>query len=59
MSKNIRFKRGNKTKLPSSAPSGMPLWCEDTEELYIGTGNGRSKVGGDSVSEVKENLIKQ
>lgn len=55
MSKNIRFKRGNKTKLPSSAPSGMPLWCEDTEELYIGTGNGRSKVGGDSVSEALVN----
>ena len=55
MSKNIRFKRGNKSNMPSSAPSGMPLWCEDTEELYIGTGNGRSKVGGDSVTEALVN----
>ena len=55
MSKNIRFKRGNKSNLPSSAPSGMPLWCQDTEELYIGTGNGRSKVGGDSVTEAVVN----
>ncbi len=55
MSKNIRFKRGNKSRLPSSAPSGTPLWCEDTEELYIGTGNSRTKVGGDSVTEALVN----
>jgi len=36
----IRLRRGNKADLPASAPSGMPLWCEDTKELYIGTGNG-------------------
>lgn len=34
----IRFRRGNKADLPASAPSGMPLWCEDTKELYLGTG---------------------
>ena len=40
MPTNIRIRRGNKANLPSSAPSGMPLWCEDTQELYVGTGNG-------------------
>ena len=40
MPTNIRIRRGNKANLPNSAPSGMPLWCEDTKELYIGTGNG-------------------
>lgn len=37
---NIRLRRGNKADLPASAPSGMPLWCEDTKELYMGTGTG-------------------
>ena len=40
MATNIRIRRGNKANLPRSAPSGMPLWCEDTKELYIGTGSG-------------------
>jgi len=40
MGTNIRIRRGKKANLPTSAPSGMPLWCEDTKELYIGTGNG-------------------
>ncbi len=39
MSTNIRIRRGNKADLPSSAPSGMLLWCEDTKELFIGTGD--------------------
>ena len=38
MSTNIRIRRGNKEDLPTVAPSGMLLWCEDTKELYIGTG---------------------
>lgn len=46
MANKIQFKRGLKTNLPTSAPSGMPLWCEDTKELYIGTGDGISKVSG-------------
>ena len=46
MANKIQFKRGLKTNLPSSADAGMPLWCTDTKELYIGTGNGVSKVGG-------------
>ena len=41
----IRFKRGNKADLPKSATSGTPLWCEDTKELFVGTGNGVSKIG--------------
>jgi len=40
MGTHIRLRRGNKANLPKSAPSGMPLWSEDTKELYIGTGNG-------------------
>ena len=46
MANKIQFKRGLKTNLPARADSGMPLWCTDTQELYIGTGNGVSKVGG-------------
>ena len=38
MPTNIRIRRGNKADLPASAPSGMPLWCEDTKELFMGTG---------------------
>jgi len=45
MSNKIQFKRGLKQNLPSSADVGMPLWCTDTKELYIGTGTGVSKVG--------------
>lgn len=40
MGTHIRLRRGNKANLPQVAPSGMPLWCEDTKELYIGTGDG-------------------
>ena len=43
MGTNIRIRRGAKKDLPASAPSGMPLWCEDAQELYIGTGNGLKK----------------
>ena len=28
----------------------MPLWCTDTKELYIGTGDGVEKVGSNSSS---------
>ncbi len=42
---NLQFKRGSKENLPDYAPSGMPLWCEDTKELYIGTEYGVEKVG--------------
>jgi len=44
MSGNLQFKRGLKNNLPTSAPSGMPLWCTDTKELYIGTGDSVSKI---------------
>lgn len=50
MSGNLQFRRGLKTNLPTSAPSGMPLWCTDTNELYIGTGDGVEKVGSNSSS---------
>lgn len=44
MTGNLQFRRGIKSNLPISAPNGMPLWCIDTEELYIGTENGVVKV---------------
>lgn len=50
MAGNLQFKRGLKTNLPSSAPSGMPLWCTDTKELYIGTDEGVEKIGGSESS---------
>ena len=50
MKGNLQFKRGLKTKLPKSAPSGMPLWCEDTKELYIGTDSGIALINGASNS---------
>ncbi len=46
----IRFRRGNKDNLPDSAPSGMPLWCEDTKELYIGTDDSIAPIIGDNTS---------
>jgi len=45
---SIRFRRGNKADMPVSAPSGMPLWCEDTKELYLGTGDDVHLIGGSS-----------
>lgn len=54
---DIKFRRGQKIKLPSSAPSGMPLWCEDTKELYIGTGNSVAKVSVDEISTNKYELV--
>ena len=50
MANKIQFMRGLKNNLPSSADVGMPLWCTDTKELYIGTGTGVSKVGGSESS---------
>ena len=50
MTTQIRFRRGFKNDLPPSAPSGMPLWCEDTKELYLGTGTGIVQVTGQSVT---------
>ena len=48
MAVNIQIKRGQSQNLPSYAPSGMPLWCEDTHELYFGTGNNIVKIGAKS-----------
>lgn len=36
----ITFKRGPKTALPNSALKGEPLFCIDTQELYVGLGAG-------------------
>ena len=48
MKVNIKFKRGYKSNMPSYAPDGMPLWCSDTKELYMGTGSSISKISSGS-----------
>jgi len=52
---NIRLRRGKKSELPTSAPSGTPLWCEDTKELYVGTDNGVAKVGVNDLASSTDN----
>lgn len=54
---DIKFRRGQKIKLPDSAPSGMPLWCEDTKELYIGTGTSVTKINGNEIVGNKYELV--
>lgn len=49
MTGNLQFRRGFKKRLPLTAPSGMPLWCIDTKELYIGTGNGIASIGSSKI----------
>lgn len=46
MANKIQFKRGLKKNLPNSADVGMPLWCTDSKELFMGTGTGVIKIGG-------------
>lgn len=50
MANKLQFRRGLKASLPSLAEVGMPLWCTDTQELYIGTGNGVVKIGSSSTA---------
>lgn len=33
------FRKGNKLNLPKHAPIGEPLYCVDTNELYVGMGD--------------------
>lgn len=40
MSDKIKFKRGPKKALPEVAELGEPLYCTDTNELFVGTGDG-------------------
>lgn len=44
----IKFRRGLKTNLPSTASAGEPLFTTDTHELFIGTGDGLASIGTDS-----------
>ena len=37
----IKLKRGYKEHLPSSLPLGEPAICLDTQEMYVGQGNGK------------------
>lgn len=41
----IKFKHGLRANLPASADMGEPLYCIDTNELFIGTGDDRFPVG--------------
>lgn len=41
----IKFKHGLRSDLPNQADIGEPLYCIDTRELFIGTGEGRTPVG--------------
>lgn len=38
----ISLRKGLKSDLPSHAPIGEPLYCIDTEELYVGQGDDKS-----------------
>jgi hypothetical protein len=40
----IQIRRGLKSELPSSAAVGEPLFCTDTNELFIGAGLGNPLV---------------
>nr|BDD48299.1 hypothetical protein 4 [bacterium] len=53
----IKFRRGEKIDLPASAPSGMPLWCEDTKELYIGTNDSVTPVIANNSNEVTAGYV--
>ena len=62
MATSIRVRRGNKANLPASAPSGMLLWCEDTKELYMGTGDSvvnPSTVNTDFVKNIVSQMLGQ
>lgn len=58
MANKLQFKRGLKSNLPTRADEGMPLWCTDTKELYIGTGTSVSKVGGTENSQTIDTYTK-
>lgn len=45
MSDTIKFKRGTKKLMPKNPEVGEPLYCIDTNEIYIGTGDGPKLVG--------------
>ena len=54
MADSIQFQRGSRTGLPL-LPDGVPGWCRDTGELFIGSPAGNKKVGGD----IQERLTAQ
>jgi len=55
MANKIQFKRGLKQNLPYIEDIATPLWCTDTDELYMGTGNGVVKVGNNKIKELEYN----
>ena len=55
MPNRLQFKRGLKEDLPNYETVGTPLWCTDTNELFIGTGNGVTKVGVQKLNQIEYN----
>jgi hypothetical protein len=47
MAQMIQFKRGVQASIPASAEVGEPLFCTDSNKLYIGTGTGVALVTGE------------
>jgi hypothetical protein len=48
----IQIKRGAKADLPSTAPDGQPLFCEDTDELFIGKGTSVAQVNANDAKSI-------
>ena len=42
----IQFKRGAKDDLPTDLKNGEPAWADDTQELYVGDGEGGAHLVG-------------
>lgn len=60
----MQFKRGKKNELPNGL-EGEPLYCTDTNELYIGQGEGHAPklinangTGGETTEDIKEYMEK-
>jgi hypothetical protein len=53
----MQQKRGPSTHLPTSAPAGQLIVTTDTNELYVGTGTGRVKIGGTSSAHVTNRVL--
>ena len=45
----VTFRAGANAGLPAAAAQGEPLWVTDTQELYVGTGASRVKVGSAAI----------
>lgn len=55
----IRFWRGERANLPLAAPDGVPMWCGDTKQLFMGTDDGRVLVAGPQDDEPANPVVTQ